>query len=181
MQFVSANGPNFVDANSWVKDLLFSRQAMALPSDVRLYIFATQTRAMRTSGVSGHVRADKRDYRVVSEFTFWPLGSVLSYSDLSDEPLLEISDWSRRPFRSKGSLDMTLPVNPADSDYPVNFRDNLDIYLDTLKKASALPEEELVLRMQAEVKRRSGNSLRQSILTAAPSTVELAVQRGSAG
>ena len=156
LQFVSTNGASFVKANPWVRQFLLARRASPLPEDVYIYLFATQSRGFRTTGVSGHVLIEKGRYRVVSEFTHWPLGTVLSFTDLSDEPLLPIARWSEIPFNSKQTVEVTLPVNPIESELPIDFRDALDIYIDMGKKANALPDEQLVRRMMEETERRGG-------------------------
>jgi hypothetical protein len=176
LQFVSANGASFVSPNPWIRDILLSRRAASLPEGVHIYLFATQTRGFRTSGVSGHVLIDRGRYRVVSEFSHWPLGTVLSFTDLSDERLLPIARWSEVPFNSKETIEVTLPVNPIESALPVDFRDALDIYIDMGKKANALPDEELVRRMIEETERRGGHTRGDAILTAHPALVSLHAQ-----
>jgi hypothetical protein len=173
LQFVSANGASFVNANPWIKQFLLARRASPLPEDVYVYLFATQTRGFRTTGVSGHVLIDKGQYRVVSEFTHWPLGTVLSFTDLSDERLLPIARWSEIPFNSKGTIEVTLPVNPIESALPIDFRDALDIHIDMGKKATTLPDEQLVRRMTEETERRGGHTREDAILTAHPTLVSL--------
>jgi hypothetical protein len=173
LQFVSANGAAFVNANPWIRQFLLGRRANPLPEDVYVYLFATQTRVLRTSGVSGHVLIDKGQYRVVSEFTCWPLGTVLSFTDLSGEPLLPITSWSEMPFNSKKAIEITLPVNPTESELPIDFRDALDIYIDMGKRATALPDEQLVERMAEETERRGGHTREDAILTASPALVSL--------
>jgi hypothetical protein len=98
---------------------------------------------------------------------------VLSFTDLSDEPLLPITKWSEIPFNSKQTVDITLPVNPIESELPIDFRDALDIYIDMGKKASVLPDEQLVRRMTEETERRGGHSRDEAILTASPALVAL--------
>jgi hypothetical protein len=173
MQFVSSNGASFVDANPWIKPFLLTRQPCSIPDDVYVYLFATQMRGMRTSGISGHVLIEEGRYRVVSEFTHWPLGTVLSFTDLQDLPLLPINSWGKIPFNSKGTIDLTLSVNPIASALPIDFRDDLDIWLDMGKKANALPDERLVLRMAEETERRGGHAPEEMILTASPALSDL--------
>ena len=173
MQFVSSNGASFVDVNPWIKPLLLTRREAAIPDDVYIYLFATQTRGLRTSGISGHVLIDEGRYRILSEFTHWPLGTVLSFTELRDLPLFPIREWSRIPFNSKETVDVMLPVNPIASALPVDFRDDLDIWIDMGKKATALPDESLVIEMMEEVSRRSGYDPDDSILTGSPALVAL--------
>jgi hypothetical protein len=104
------------------------------------------------------------------------LGTVLSFTDLSDEPLFPINGWSELTFRNKTAIDLTLPVNPTASALPIDFRDDLDICLDMGKPATALPDEQLVVRMTEEAQRRSGYASEEMILTASPALVSLHTQ-----
>lgn len=172
LQFVSTNGASFVAANQWIKPFLLNRKACVLPEDVHLYMFATQNLGMRTTGMGGQILLDKGTFRVLSEFTHWPIGTVLSFMKLDDEPLLPINYWSQIPFNSKKTIDFTLPVNPTVSANPLDFRDDLGIWLDMLKPLRPRPDEQmatrLVTQMQYEVTRRSGRDPKDSILTGRP-------------
>ncbi len=79
LQFVTANGPKFVATNSWVAPFVREPKNNQIPDNVAIYLFASNTRAARTSGVSAHIDlASSYRRAVVSEFTFWPLGTVIS-------------------------------------------------------------------------------------------------------
>jgi hypothetical protein len=168
MQFVSANGPSFVGANPWIREFLMTRKLRRLPEDVNLYIFATQTRGMRTTGIGGQILLEKATYRVISEFTHWPLGTILSYTELNDEPLLRITDWGEIPFNSKKAFNLRIPVNPAITGSPLDFRDDLDIAIDMNKPPIPRMDDALasviVSAMETEIKRRSGNEMDAPIL-----------------
>src|SRR5436309_7376094 len=51
--FVSANGPAFVGATPWVRKFLRNSRNREWPTDTYLYVFATNSRGGRKSGVSG--------------------------------------------------------------------------------------------------------------------------------
>ena len=56
-QFVSANGPKFIRANPWLRDLLLERKSCPLPTNVHVYLFAVQQRTLKRTGVSGHIES----------------------------------------------------------------------------------------------------------------------------
>jgi hypothetical protein len=172
MQFVSSNGASFVAANPWIQQFLLTRKVCQLPKDVNLYIFATQTRGMRTTGIGGQILLDKLTYRVMSEFTYWPLGTVLSFTELNDEPLACITHWSELPYKSKKKVRLRLPVNPARSPSPLDFRDDLDILVDMGKPSGARPDGQVAVRiiseMEKEIALRSGRRGDKCILTGRP-------------
>lgn len=120
-QFVSANGSSFVNANPWIRSFLRRGNVTELPNDVFVYLFAVKS-SFRTSGVSGHIIAGQSQIRILSEFTFPPLGTVLSWGAMTDDRLTPIKDWACFPFSSKQTVDINLRVNPVSSPSPVDFR-----------------------------------------------------------
>ena len=170
MQFVTSNGASFVEANSWIRQILHTRHPSALPSNVHLYIFATQDRTMRTSGISGRMLVNQNRYQIVSEFSCWPLGTLLSFTPLDDEPVMPIRDWVEIQFKSKKLLSFDLPVNEIASPYPVDFRGPDSILRGVTAQATKLPSESLVREMMLAVNHVRGDHDNNSrILTAHPS------------
>jgi hypothetical protein len=123
LQFVTTNGASFVRANDWVAPFIRSRTKTGLPPEVCVYLFASNLKSARQTGVSAHVdlRTGKRN--VVAEFSFWPLGTVVSFDgELPDNRLTPIHHWADIPFNSNRTVDLELTVNPIASEYPMDFR-----------------------------------------------------------
>lgn len=60
---------------------------------------------------------------VVAEFTFWPLGTVFAFQPMDDYRLAPIHQFAKYEYTdSKARVILDLPVNPASSAYPVDFR-----------------------------------------------------------
>jgi hypothetical protein len=122
LQFVTANGANFVRSNPWVAPFIRSRDKTDFPKDVYVYLFAFNASMSRKSGVSSHIDLGKNKTHIISEFTFWPLGTVMSFAgELSDDRLTPVHQWSY-PFDYSGSVDLNLSVNPVASPYTLDFR-----------------------------------------------------------
>jgi hypothetical protein len=138
--FVSANGPAFVDKNEWVRKFLRNSRNVDWPRDVFLYLFATNSGGGRKSGVAAFYRTTTRTTSVVAEFTFWPLGSVLSFSELRDSVLSPIHHWAKFEYKYDGKIDLALTVNPVATAYPVDFRDR-----DVVEKDAAERHEPLAI------------------------------------
>ena len=108
LQFVTANGPGFVGANEWVAPFIRSRTNTTIPKDIGIYLFASNRRGMRKTGVSAHIDLNaSSDAKIVAEFTFWPLGTVVSFGELNDHRLAPIHQWVRFPFDYRGTADLT--------------------------------------------------------------------------
>ncbi len=123
LQFVTANGANFVRSNEWVAPFIRERNRTDFPRDVHIYLFASNHRLSRKSGVSSHIDLLAKKTYVTAEFTFWPLGTVMSFAgELADKRLTPIQQWSQYPFDYRGLVDINLWVNPVASPYPLDFR-----------------------------------------------------------
>jgi hypothetical protein len=130
--FVSANGPDFVIANPWIRKFVRNSRNNEWPLSLFAYIFATNSRGGRKSGLSAFYDFEKKRIRTVAEFTFWPLGMVLSFDPLDDYPLTPIHQWASSEYTWEGQLDVALTVNPASSAYPLDFRSRSQINRDAL-------------------------------------------------
>lgn len=136
--FVSANEPSFVDKNDWVRKFLRNSRNMDWPPDVNLYLFATNSRGGRKSGVSAFYTPATRTTSIVAEFTFWPLGSVLSFGELRHSPLSPIHHWAKFEYKYDGKIDLALTVNPVATPYPADFRDRDTVERDATEPGAPL-------------------------------------------
>jgi hypothetical protein len=173
-QFVSANGPGFVRANDWVAPFVKNSRNQSIPPDVGIYLFASNSRGARKSGISSHVDLTTTSkINVVAEFSFWPLGTVMSFGHLAHRGLAPIHHWVEHPFDYKGSVDLHLPVNPIHSAYPVDFRSESQIIRGTTAPAPEIKSlsEEDAKRMETETLARSGTDGKDFILSGHPNTV----------
>jgi hypothetical protein len=130
--FVSANGPGFVNANPWVRRFVRNSRSKEWPRDFFAYLFATNSRGCRKSGVSSFYDLQRKRTRTVAEFSFWPLGMVLSFDPVDDYPVTPIHHWIGFDYEWSGELDIALFVNPTSSAYPLDFRTQAQIGYDAL-------------------------------------------------
>lgn len=130
--FVSANGPDFVIANPWIRKFIRNSRNNEWPLSLFAYIFTTNSRGGRKSGLSAFYDFGKKRIRTVAEFAFWPLGMVLSFDPLDDYPLTPIHQWAGFDYTWDGQLDLALTVNPTSSAYPLDFRTRSQINRDAL-------------------------------------------------
>jgi len=158
--FVSANGPAFVSANPWVRKFLRSSRNQEWPTDTHLYVFATNSRGGRKSGVSGFYEIPRQRAHVVAEFTFWPLGTVLSFGEeLNDPRLAPIHLWSRYDYGYQGTVDLQLTVNPVATAYPLDFRNRDQVHREAQEDVAPPPASRSALEDLAKrVTERSGET-----------------------
>ncbi len=123
MNFVTANGPHFVQTHLWTRKFLRSSRNKDFPENWYVYAFAVKGTSGRKSGVGGFYDLIQKRINVVAEFTFWPLGTVLAFQPMDDYRLAPIHQYAKYEYTdSRARLILDLPVNPAASAYPVDFR-----------------------------------------------------------
>lgn len=172
LQFVTANGDRFVKANDWVAPFIMERWNTDVPRNIAIYLFASNSLSGRNSGVSVHRDWNINKTRFVSEFTSWPLGTIISYDgELIDDRLSPIHHWTQYTNKNQYA-DLHLRVNPVASEYPLDFRTGSEIR-SSAENAPPDPisaSEEDVEEMMENVKKISGET-ENWILTGHPGTV----------
>jgi hypothetical protein len=160
LQFVTANGAGFVRANDWVGPFIREPNNRTIPGDVGIYIYASNRPGMRMTGIGAHIDLNSGRGDTVAEFTFWPLGTVLSFGQLAgNDRLTPIHHWTQYPFEHRGGVDLTLSVNPVVSSQPIDFR-NETLVLSDMHKTHApgkRPSEESARSIFDKAIRHSGS------------------------
>jgi len=121
--FISANGPDFIESHPWMRRFLLDLYNTEWDASMHLYLYACATRAGRQSGDARVLNVATGELRRFSEFTFWPLGNVLSSVPLKGVPLQPIDQWVRLyRYTDRGPATLSLPVNVITTVYPLDFR-----------------------------------------------------------
>ena len=173
-QFVSVNGPGFVRANEWVAPFIKNSTNQSIPADIGIYLYASNTGGARRTGISSHFDLARNERNIVSEFSFWPLGTVISFGHLSHSRLAPIHHWVRYRFDHKGTVDLHLPVNPSSSAYPLDFRSQSQLSSASRDAAADLriPSEEDARQLVKDTLSHSGGDGKGFIFSGHPRTVE---------
>ena len=150
--FVTANGQHFVRTNPWIRKFLRSSRNKDFPQDLYVYLFAVTGTSGRKTGIGGFYDLIQKKTYVVSEFTFWPLGAVLAFQPMDGYRLAPIHQYAKYDYtESRARLILNLPVNPAASAYPVDFRTQDQIINQRLSSTSYAATEEQGKEMLAKV------------------------------
>jgi hypothetical protein len=156
--FVSANGPHFVNANPWVRKFIRNSRNQEWPRDVFAYMFATSSKGGRRTGVMSFYDFAQRRTETVAEFTFWPIGVVLSFGqELHGYPLTPIHQWAKFDYTWSGELDVDLIVNPSPSAYALDFRTKDEIVRDGMRlNPTPVIDDERLKQAKSLAEQRSG-------------------------
>jgi hypothetical protein len=90
----------------------------------------------RSSGIAAAFEPGNE--RIVAEFTFWPLGSLLSFSELHDPRLAPIHHWAKYDYKFNGVVEINLSVNPVATCYPGDFRSAQAVLRDAATRSDPL-------------------------------------------
>ena len=131
LQFVTANGSGFVRAKPWVAPFVRDRLKQGLPDDVCVYLFATNQAGGRTTGIAAHLNLELRKSNTMAEFTFWPLGTVVSLDgEIEESGLSPIHHWANYRFDDRANIDIELIANPVATANPLDFRTQAKVIAD---------------------------------------------------
>jgi hypothetical protein len=74
----------------------------------------------RSSGVASSINIELD--RVLAEFSFWPLGSVLTFDDVPVDGAIDLSSWFEVGYHEKRDITLTAPCQWALTAYPCELR-----------------------------------------------------------
>src|SRR5438445_802314 len=78
----------------------------SIPPDVGIFLFGSNCRGSRRTGIASHIDlTQSSQFNVVGEFSFWPLGTVISFGNFSHPGLIPIHHWAQYSFDYKGTVD----------------------------------------------------------------------------
>lgn len=172
-QFVSVNGPGFVRANEWVAPFVRNPTNQVIPPEIGIYLFASNVRGSRRTGISSHFDLTRNERNILAEFSFWPLGTVISFGHLSHPGLCPVHHWVQYRYNEKRTVDLHLPVNPIHSNYPLDFRSQSQISSGTgqLSESAKMPSDEDAKQLVKDTLRYSGTDGKDCIFSTHPDTL----------
>jgi len=134
LNFVTSNGAEWVRASNWVAPFLLNPKNMTLPHHVGVYLYATNTYGGRSTGITAHIDLESGTHNTISEFSYWPLGTVISLDgEPFDRSLKPIQHWVQYSFDHEDSITVDLTVNPTATANPVDFRNQSQVQSDSLR------------------------------------------------
>ncbi len=104
-----------------VQKLLLDKEHRAPLAPLRLGMFVRANRGGRPSGITMEVRSDPPSARLLAEFSFRPLGWVLTFDDTPVEGTLDVSAWTEDDYHDKRDLRLRVPCQWAFWIYPGMF------------------------------------------------------------
>ena len=110
-----------------LRDLIVRREATAPLAPCHLWLYLRANRGGRSSGLGFRLEFVSGTGQLVAEFSFWPLGWLLTLDGTPVPGAVDVSAWSAVGFHEKRDLALALPCQWAVSPYPADFKSPSDV------------------------------------------------------
>jgi len=119
---LAVSQPGLTTKYPHLTDLVVGKEAKAALAPVHLWLYVMANRGGRSSGLGFWVNYEKKRGQLVAEFSFWPLGWLLTLDDLPVDGAVDVSGWSEVGYRDDAEVKLAAPCQWAVSPYPADFR-----------------------------------------------------------
>jgi hypothetical protein len=105
-----------------LREMIVNAEAARRVEPLRLWLYLRANPGGRSSGVASSVNIETGLGRVLAEFSFWPLGWVLTFDDVPVDGAIDVSSWFEVGYHEKREVTVTAPCQWALTAYPCDFR-----------------------------------------------------------
>ena len=138
--FFTVNGPGFRNANPDLVQFILDRDRKYLPPNYRFFTYFMGAGRLRSTGVAGMLDTIRGEVSIMSEFSFPPLGYLLTLKgEPPDERLFEITHFARFDYGEFAVMELRLPVMETHMWIPGDYRSKADILEQAAKNRREYP------------------------------------------
>ncbi len=120
---VATSQPGVTAYYPHLRRLLLDAEDRSALAPLRLWMFLRANPLARITGIAMRVDFDRRAGYHLAEFSFWPLGWILTFAEVAIEGALDVSDWTQHGYHDKSDLRVGVPCQWAISpNNPADFR-----------------------------------------------------------
>ncbi len=119
---LAVSQPGLTTKHSHLKDLVVGKETKAALAPVHLWLYLRANQGGRSSGLGFWVNYQKKLGQLVAEFSFWPLGWLLTLDELPVEGAVDVSSWSEMGYHDTVEIELAVPCQWALGPYPADFR-----------------------------------------------------------
>jgi len=132
--FCSSCGPGLSQKQNQLKKIILGQKSTGELAPLKIWLYLLAFPGGRSSGIAGIANVKKRTTRVVAEFSWWPVGWILTFDDHNIVEGLDVSDWLYKyKYRDRKRMNLYIPCNYAVTAYPLDFRHPKDVMLEAHK------------------------------------------------
>jgi len=104
-----------------IRRLLLDAEERGSLAPLRLGLFVRANGGGRPTAITLKLNLERRAARLIAEFSFWPLGWLLTFDDQPVEGTLDVSGWTEYGYHEKVDLQAQVPCQWAFWVYPAQF------------------------------------------------------------
>ncbi|MCG2706263.1 MAG: hypothetical protein L6254_01790 [Candidatus Omnitrophica bacterium] len=105
-----------------LKEIILNKEKLLDISPFKIGMFIRVNKGGRHSGITIFVDTAKEQARLIAEFSFWPLGWVMTFDNSPLDGTLDVTNWSSISGNEKTNLNISVPCQWCVSPYPGDFR-----------------------------------------------------------
>jgi hypothetical protein len=105
-----------------LREMILNAEVARPLAPLRLWFYLRSNPGGRTTGVASSINIEASRGRVLAEFSFWPLGWVLTFEDVPVDGAIDLSSWCEVGYHEKREVTVTAPCQWALTAYPCDFR-----------------------------------------------------------
>ena len=122
VSLLAVSQPGLTVKHPHLRDLITRKEAIAALSPCHLWLYLRANQGARSSGLGFRLEFSSRIGQLLAEFSFWPLGWLLTLDDTPVPGAVDVSAWSTLAFGDKQEVSAAVPCQWAVSPYPGDFR-----------------------------------------------------------
>jgi hypothetical protein len=105
-----------------LKEAVLVRNSAPSINPIKIGLFLRVNNGGRHSGVTIFVNIEKEKAKLIDEFSFWPVGWIITFDDLPFEGVYDVSSWLSFAWDKKVKMRLSVPCHWCVSLYPGDFR-----------------------------------------------------------
>jgi hypothetical protein len=105
-----------------LREMILDAELVRPLAPLRLWFYLRANDGGRSSGVASSIKIEAGRGCVLAEFSFWPLGWVLTFDDVPVDGAVDLSPWFQVGYHEKREVTLTAPCQWALTPYPCDFR-----------------------------------------------------------
>jgi hypothetical protein len=120
-----------------LRELLLDPESVRSLVPLRLWLYLRANSGGRNTGVACTVAEETGVGRVLAEFSFWPLGWLLTFDDVPVDGAVDVSSWFEIGYHDQRRFCCAVPCQWAHLAYPADFRSRKDILAQAARRSAA--------------------------------------------
>jgi len=119
---VSSSQSGVTEVVPILREFLKNKEQRIEKAPFRIGLYIRANTGARYTGLSFGVNIQQEQIDTLSEFSFWPLGWVLAFGEISLGDLCDVSSWMNFDYHDKRDVELDVPCHWAIQAYPKDFR-----------------------------------------------------------